>query len=260
MSLNGDQIQSYLYSTTQKYKDDTEDEIKYQVIKQFLIADGHFNGDPIQSFGGNTIYQQILSIIDSSSISENYKSYEDFEYDMVKKILMYVDTDSQPIDPPQTVQIILKGVDEIKSVDLPLGNLFTALFNKLSTISSGGMSTILKLAVLIYFLYFMRYVSIDRLINLLGKFVEPSSMLQITQLIERIVQIPTVLQASIRSQLESMVDKLLLLVRYEPVVPVVTHFLENNTGLPNQVVNQLVDHAPTDTVQRLLYWIRFFNT
>lgn len=289
MSLDRTQVKLYLYQHTREFEGDTEDEIKYQVIKQFLLADDReFDAKPNQpkvSLGDGSVYQQILSVVDQPLDNDYYDDYSDFEYAMVKRILMFVPSDPSSRNNPQQLAITTTFTNKIKSKSPKLGSLFQSLFNTLSENARGGMVILLTLIVLgsisTALNYYRENITAGTVYTvvkttatiayqgsryiLTSTIINEEYLLPIEYIANNIIttaETGVINIAYLIEQLDWLRGQLYLQLVNNPIVPAVTYLLESRVSevVPDQVLNQMVEQAPVDTIHRLLYWLRVFNS
>lgn len=288
MEINGDRIKLYLYKHTLGLEGSTEeDEIKYHIIREFLIADdsmlevGPSYEDKEIIVDKSRIYYQILSVMDQP-VLEKYDTYSDYEYHIVRNILLFV-----PSNPNELSEQLATTAftDKIKNKDLYLGILFQDLFQTIRQYAYHGMATVVMFAVLstIYFTI-KEYLKSGQLYNdvksstdfayqnmvrpILTSTISEESLSMIETIVYAIVAaIETSLNVSyLLEQIGWLREQLYLQLVNNPVVPAITHLFETRVNealtedVPEQVVNQLVEQAPADTLQRLLYWFQVFQS
>lgn len=284
MSLDRAQIKLYLYNHTRAYKGASENEIKYQVIKQFLIANNREFGSNNQAevvLNDGSLYHQILSVVDQKMENDAYDNYSDFEYAMVKRILLYVPNgrSNDDLDRKQFV-ITTTFTNRIKSINPKLGSLFQTLFDTMNKNAYRGMGIILMLIVLASLISVFNYYranitggnvytvvkstargaySVSRYI-ITSTIIDEKYLLPIEYIANGIivtVETGVINVSYLLEQLELFREQLILLLTNNPIVPAVTYLLESRIGetVPEQALHQMVEHAPTETVQRLLYWL-----
>jgi hypothetical protein len=261
-SADRNQIKLYIYSTTKQFLGESGDEIKYQIIKQFLLANGEFDSREDEDVSvADPLYNQVLSLFDETE-EKQYTDYENFEYDIVKTILMTpcfaYDIPSPP--PPSDDRLIGAFVAEVAVINRPLSLKFSQLFYLLSR-GTFIMAQVSMLAVFIYCLYSIRNGP-GPLIRILSRFVIPSDLPMITTLINTIHNdYASVIQSQLSEIINWVIEKISLSLEYNPLTPILSYILPTATpilveGAQEVIVENVRNQQPSNVAEQLVYWLR----